>query len=136
MASTNSTSTLSVTPGSVRRNLLLWLSSGFWFISGLFGIVPVIIAIPRLAQASTFVLLFVALAALSHLLSIAGAVQLFRRRRSAIPLLVVVFVLFIGALFFTARSPATWGLFKFCLVAISASTIGYALLLKREGILT
>jgi len=135
MPPTNSTSSISAAPAPVQRSLLLWLSSGFWLISGLAGIVPVIIAIPHLTQASAFVLLFVAIAALSHLLSLAGAVQLFRQRRSAIPLLAVVFVLYIGALLFTSRSPASWGLFKICLLAISTSTIGYALLLKRKGIL-
>jgi len=131
----NSNSSISAAQAPVQRYLLLWLSSGFWLISGLAGILQLIISIPHLTQASAFTLLFFAIAALSHLLSLVGAVQLFRQRRSAIPFIVVVFVLYIGALLLTSRSPAGWGLFSIFLLAISACTIGYALLLNRKGIL-
>ena len=134
MTHTDPTAHFAPAPALTQRPLLLWLSSGFWLASGLIGIVPVVLALPSLAQASAFVLSFVAVAALSHLLSLAGAVQLFRRRRSAIPLLLAVFVLYIGTLLYS--SPVRWGIFTVCLVAVSGSTIGYALLLKRKGVLT
>jgi hypothetical protein len=121
---------------TAKRPLLLWLSSGYWLFSGLAGIVPVLMVIPTLHSASTFVLLFVAVAALSHLLSLAGAVQLFRRRQSAVPLLAIVFALYVGTLLFSSASPASWGVFTIFLVAVSASTIGYAMFLKRKGVLT
>jgi predicted tellurium resistance membrane protein TerC len=93
-------------------------------------------AIPSLVQASALVLLFVVVSAVSHLLSLAGAVQLLRRRRSAIPLLLVVFVLYVGAQLYLSASPAKWDLFTICLIAVSGSTIGYAARLKRKGLLT
>lgn len=136
MPQTDSSTPLAVAPALAQRPLLLWLSSGFWLISGLTGIVPVVMVIPSLVKASAFALLFVTIAALSHIFSLAGAVQLFRRRRSAIPLLVVVFVLYVGTLLFSSASPARWSLFTICLVVVSGSTIGYALLLKRKGVLT
>lgn len=133
MTHTNSIDPLCPVP-PLQRPLLLWLSSGFWLTSGVTGLVPVVMALSSLANASAPVLLFVTIAALSHVFSLAGAVQLFRRRRSAIPLLVVVFVLYVGTLL--VSSPMNWDLFTICLVALSGSTIGYSYRLQRRGVLT
>jgi len=73
---------------------------------------------------------------LANLLALAGAVELLCCRRSAIPLLVSVCVLYTALLLLFAISPLSWGMFQFGLVAVSIGTIGYAVSLKRKGILT
>lgn len=135
MAQIESTAFPKETPALARRPAMLWLSASFWLISGLLGIAPILTTIPAFIRADTSVLTFVGIAALSHLLSLAGAIQLIRRRLSAVPLLTAVYVLYISSLLFFT-SPATWSLFRMCLVAISSCTVGYAFNLKRKGILS
>lgn len=120
---------------SAERPLLLWLSSVFWLLSGLMGIVPVVTVIPSLGKASAFAVLLFVIVALSNFLSLAGAVLLYRRRCAAIPLLSFALLLYIGTLLFASRSPTAFGFFTYGLVAVSAGTIRYAVLLKRKGVL-
>ena len=117
------------------RSLLLWLASGFWLLSGVAGLVPILLVIPTVPQMPLSTLLFVAMAALSHVLSLWGAILLLRCKRSAIPLLVVVFVLGLTPLLLTNTSPVNWDTFTKIVWCIAIATIGYAMLLRRRGVL-
>jgi len=118
------------------RPIFLWLASGFWLLSGLAGLIPIVLSVPNLPQFPPSVLLFVSAAALSQVLSLLGAVQLFRCKQAAIPLLALVFILGIGTLLLIHSSPASMSTYNLIIWSIGAATIGYALLLKRRGVLT
>jgi len=120
----------------VKRPLFLWLSAGYWIMIGLAGLAPLALVIPHVDWAEPYVVVFIGGGGLANLLALAGAVELLRCRRSAIPLLVSVCVLYTALLLLFAISPLSWGMFQFGLVAVSIGTIGYAVSLKRKGILT
>ncbi len=119
-----------------RRPVLLWLAVGFWLLSGIAGLVPILLAIPELLQFPPDTLLFVAAAGLSQVLSLFGAIQLFRRKQSAIIVLALVFVIAIVILLIRHTSPASMSTFSLIIWSIAGITIGYAVLLKMRGMLT
>jgi hypothetical protein len=116
--------------------VLLWLAAIFWLFSGTSGLIQFVEAIPLLARASVPLLTFIVVALISHLLSVWGAIQLLRRKWSAIPILLAVVVLYIGAVFFTHPSPTTWGAFTYSMLATAVATIAYAAWLRWRGMLT
>lgn len=118
------------------RPALLWVSAGYWLVSGIAGLIPIVIAFPMLSQMAPEALLFVAAAALSHAFSLWGAILLLRRKQSAIVFLVLVFILGAVALLLTGKSPGSLDTFAIVLWAIAAATVAYAIFLRRKGVLT
>ncbi|MEQ1589661.1 MAG: hypothetical protein ABL902_04830 [Gallionella sp.] len=123
-------------PAAQSRPVLLWLAVGFWLFSGIAGLIPILLVVPNLPEFPTDALLFVAAAALSQVLSLLGAIQLFRRKRSAILLLMLVFIVALVTLLLRHASPASMSTYSIIVWSIAGVTIGYAVLLKMRGVLT
>jgi uncharacterized membrane protein len=118
------------------RPFLLWLASAFWLVSGVSGLIPILLSIPSFSQFPPSIMLFVSTAALSQILSLLGAVQLLRRKQSAINLLVLVFILGAATSIFSNASLANMSTSGIIIWLLAGVTVGYALLLKKKGVLT
>ena len=124
-----------VTSETQQRPKLLLLSAGFWLISGVAGLALILPNIPIIWRMPTWVLLFAIASVLSHILSLWGSYLLYRFRKSAIVVLLPVFILSIGVRFFKSSTPLDWSMFAITLWSIAAFTIAYSLQLQKRGIL-
>jgi hypothetical protein len=115
--------------------VLLWLSIAYWAISGALGIAPFIMAYSHILQLEGPILVFVIAAALSHVFSLAGAGLLAFRKKLAVPALVLVFVFGLGGMLVMGKSPLTLHAVTQVLWLVGASTVAYAFLLVRRGVL-
>lgn len=118
------------------RPILLWLASAFWLVSGILGLIPILASISSPSQIPPSLLPFVFTALLSQILSVLGAIQLFRRKQSAIVLLVLVFVFGVAAYILINVSPLNMSTDAKIVWLVAAGTVGYALLLKKKGVIT
>lgn len=119
----------------VRAPALLWMCAAYWTISGALGIAPFVMAPSYIPHLQGPILAFVAAAALSHVLSLAGAGLLACRKKLAVPVLVLIFVFGLGGLLAMGKSPLELGAVTQVLWLVGAATVVYASILVRRGVL-
>lgn len=120
---------------TVRAPSLLWLCAAYWAISGVLGIASFVVAPSYILQLQGPILAFVVAAALSHIFSLAGAGLLAFRKKLAVPVLVLVFVLGLGGLLAMGKSPLELNAVTQVLWFVGAATVVYTFALVRRGVL-
>jgi hypothetical protein len=118
------------------RPTLLWVAAVYWMFYGLAGLIPIFIAAPALLQAYSWVLWIVVAAALSHVISLWGAVQLVRLKQSAILAFALVFIHSTVMLFLSGTSPMNLDVFTIAFWAVAAVTVFYTVFLRNKGVIT